>query len=201
MLIAASRPEFDLVLFWSLDRFSLEGVLETLQHLQLLSSYGVEWRSFTEQYLDSCGMFKDAVLSILATIAKQEPLRISERTLAGLEHAKAKGKLGAGACMWIRLASQNCVRPGSRSPRLHRRCRYRGAWRTRRRWRHEGRHTYRHAVSNRFRVRRAAQKARIPEAAMSHGRSVACDSSGAAPDTVIEAFHKIHIDHSLQRIK
>jgi hypothetical protein len=36
---------------------------------------------------------------------------------------------------------------------------------------------------------------------MSHGRSVACDSSGAAPDTVIEAFHKIHIDHSLQRIK
>jgi DNA invertase Pin-like site-specific DNA recombinase len=93
MLAAASRREFDLVLFWSLDRFSREGVLETLQHLQQLSSYGVEWRSFTEQYLDSCGMFKDAVLSILATIAKQERSRISERTVAGLERAKAKGKL------------------------------------------------------------------------------------------------------------
>lgn len=28
----ASRKRFDLVLFWSLDRFSREGVLETLQH-------------------------------------------------------------------------------------------------------------------------------------------------------------------------
>jgi hypothetical protein len=29
MLAAASRREFDLVLFWSLDRFSREGVLPT----------------------------------------------------------------------------------------------------------------------------------------------------------------------------
>ena len=40
MFEAASRKEFDLVLFWSLDRFSREGVLETLQHLQRLGSYG-----------------------------------------------------------------------------------------------------------------------------------------------------------------
>src|SRR5512142_3209183 len=46
MFEAASRKEFDLVLFWSLDRFSREGVLETLQHLQRLSSYGVEGFSF-----------------------------------------------------------------------------------------------------------------------------------------------------------
>ena len=69
MMAAASRREFDLVLFWSLDRFSREGVLATLQYLQRLTSYGVGWRSFTEQYLDSCGIFRDAVLSILATIA------------------------------------------------------------------------------------------------------------------------------------
>jgi DNA invertase Pin-like site-specific DNA recombinase len=49
-----------------------EGVLETLQYLRTLTSYGVGWKSFTEQYLDSCGVFRDAVLSILATIAKQE---------------------------------------------------------------------------------------------------------------------------------
>ena len=55
MMDAASRREFDLVLFWSLDRFSREGVLATLQLLQRLTSYGVGWRSFTEQYLDSCG--------------------------------------------------------------------------------------------------------------------------------------------------
>jgi DNA invertase Pin-like site-specific DNA recombinase len=94
MFAAASRREFGVVLFWSLDRFSREGVFETLQHLERLTSYGVGYRSFTEAYLDSCGMFKDAVISILATIAKQERVRLSERVIAGLERAKAKGRKG-----------------------------------------------------------------------------------------------------------
>jgi DNA invertase Pin-like site-specific DNA recombinase len=94
MFAAASRREFDIVLFWSLDRFSREGVFETLQHLQRLTSYGVGYRSYTEQYLDSCGMFRDAVISILATVAKQERVRLSERTVAGLERARAKGRVG-----------------------------------------------------------------------------------------------------------
>jgi len=93
MLAAASRREFDVVLFWALDRFSREGVYATLQYLQRLTSYGVGYRSFTEQYLDSCGMFKDAVISILATIAKQERIRLSERTVAGLERARAQGRM------------------------------------------------------------------------------------------------------------
>ena len=82
------------MLFWSLDRFSREGVLTTLQYLQRLTSYGVGWRSFTEQYLDSCGIFRDAVLSILATIAAQERVRISERVLAGLARARRHGRIG-----------------------------------------------------------------------------------------------------------
>jgi DNA invertase Pin-like site-specific DNA recombinase len=90
----ASRRKFDLVLFWSLDRFSREGVLETLHHLQRLAQYGVGYRSVTEQYLDSCGIFKDAVLSILATIAKQERIRISERVHAGLAKARKQGRVG-----------------------------------------------------------------------------------------------------------
>ena len=71
-LFADASRRFDLMLFWSLDRFSREGVLETLNHLRRLEAAGVGFRSLTEQYLDSCGIFKDAVLSILATIAKQE---------------------------------------------------------------------------------------------------------------------------------
>jgi DNA invertase Pin-like site-specific DNA recombinase len=94
MFAAASRREFDIVLFWSLDRFSREGVFETLQHLQRLTGYGVGYRSYTEQYLDSCGMFRDAVISILATVAKQERVRLSERTVAGLERAREKGRIG-----------------------------------------------------------------------------------------------------------
>src|ERR1035441_4827414 len=91
---SASRREFGLVLFWSLDRFSREGVLETLTYLQNLTQYGVGYRSFTEQYLDSCGMFREAVISILAVIAKQERVRLSERTIAGLQRARARGRIG-----------------------------------------------------------------------------------------------------------
>jgi DNA invertase Pin-like site-specific DNA recombinase len=87
----ASRRAFDVVLFWALDRFTREGPLETLQHLNLLSSYGVAFRSFTEAYLDTCGIFKEAVIAILGTIAKQERLRISERVRAGLERARKNG--------------------------------------------------------------------------------------------------------------
>jgi DNA invertase Pin-like site-specific DNA recombinase len=94
MFLDASQRKFDVVLFWSLDRFSREGVRETLNHLQRLNSYGINWRSFTEQYLDSCGIFKDAVLGILATIAKQERVRLSERTIAGLECARKQGRIG-----------------------------------------------------------------------------------------------------------
>ena len=94
MFTAASRRQFDAVLFWALDRFSREGVFETLQHLQRLTSYGVGFRSFTEQYPYSCGMFRDAVIGILAAIAKQERVRLSLRTIAGLEKARASGRVG-----------------------------------------------------------------------------------------------------------
>ena len=52
------------------------------------------WKSYTEQYLDSCGVFRDAVLSILASIAQQERVRLSERTVAGLERARKQGRIG-----------------------------------------------------------------------------------------------------------
>src|SRR5215510_11062641 len=89
----ARLKHFDMVLFWALDRFSREGTLKTLEHLQRLDSYGVAWKSFTEQYLDSTGMFRDAVIAILATIAKQEHARLSERVVAGLRRAKREGKV------------------------------------------------------------------------------------------------------------
>lgn len=94
MFVAASKREFDVLLFWSLDRLSREGVVETLNHLQRLTSYGVNYRSFTEQYLDSTGIFKEAVIGILAAVAKQERVRLSERTIAGLQRARANGRVG-----------------------------------------------------------------------------------------------------------
>jgi DNA invertase Pin-like site-specific DNA recombinase len=91
MFTDARQRKFDLVLFWSLDRLSREGVSATLNHLERLTSYGVNWRSYTEEYLDSCGVFRDAVLGILATIAKQERIRRSERASAAIAKLKKQG--------------------------------------------------------------------------------------------------------------
>jgi DNA invertase Pin-like site-specific DNA recombinase len=88
----ASQRKFDLLLFWALDRLSREGVLETLQHLNRLTSHGIAWRSFTEQFFDSCGPFREAVIAIMATLAKQERVKRSERTKAGLERVRAAGR-------------------------------------------------------------------------------------------------------------
>jgi DNA invertase Pin-like site-specific DNA recombinase len=96
MMAAAAGKQFDVLVFWSLDRFSRQGALETLQHLNTLSDHGVGFRSLAEPYLDSCGMFKEAIISILATLAKQESLRMSERIRAGLDRVKATGTTSTG---------------------------------------------------------------------------------------------------------
>lgn len=88
----AHQRKFDMVLFWALDRFSREGVLKTLNYLSELESVGVQFKSYMERYIDSSGIFKEAILAILATLAKQERLRLSERVKAGLARARADGK-------------------------------------------------------------------------------------------------------------
>jgi DNA invertase Pin-like site-specific DNA recombinase len=92
MLADAAQRKFDLLLFWSLDRLSREGAAKTLGYLERLSSNGVEWWSLQEEYLRSLGPFSEAVLAILAVIAKQERIRISERTRAGLERVRDEGQ-------------------------------------------------------------------------------------------------------------
>jgi len=95
LFLDAHQRRFDVVLFWSLDRFSREGVGETLNHLQKLSASGVQFKSFTEQFLDSTGVFREAIIGFLAAIAKQERVRLSERVKAG--QARSTKKLGRPA--------------------------------------------------------------------------------------------------------
>lgn len=92
MFADARVGKFDLLLFWSLDRLSREGVLETLQHLERLTDAGVEYRSHTEAFLDSTGPFKEAIIGILAAIAKQERARRSERAAAAIARLRRQGK-------------------------------------------------------------------------------------------------------------
>jgi DNA invertase Pin-like site-specific DNA recombinase len=65
--------------------------LPTLQYLNQLQGWGVGYKSLTEQYLDSVGLFQEAIISILATLAKQERIHLSERTKAGMARRRAAG--------------------------------------------------------------------------------------------------------------
>jgi DNA invertase Pin-like site-specific DNA recombinase len=88
----AYEKRFDLVLLWSLDRFSREGATDTLQHLRKLITYGVQWKSFTEQYIDSAGLFGEVIISLLAVLAKQESVRRSERASAAYARLVSQNK-------------------------------------------------------------------------------------------------------------
>jgi DNA invertase Pin-like site-specific DNA recombinase len=89
----AHRRQFDCVLFWALDRFTREGMQPTVMYLQRLASYGVGFHSYTEPHLATDSeLVRDILLALLASLAKQEAKKISERTKAGLARARAQGK-------------------------------------------------------------------------------------------------------------
>lgn len=86
-----TRP--DLLLFWALDRLSREGIVKTLGYLEQLRPWGCGWRSYTQPFLDTGNeMTNGIVLSVLAAVAKQERITLSERTVAGLQRARRAGK-------------------------------------------------------------------------------------------------------------
>jgi DNA invertase Pin-like site-specific DNA recombinase len=89
----AHKRRFDCVLFWSLDRFSREGMVPTILHLQRLASYGVGFHSFSEAHLATDNeLVRNILLALLASLAKVEAQKISERTRAGMARARAQGK-------------------------------------------------------------------------------------------------------------
>jgi len=93
-----AKHRFDLLLFWSLDRLTREGTYKTLTYLRRLTDACVKFKSYTEQYIDSLGAFSDAIIGVLAAVAAQERIRMSERTKAGLARVRAQGtRLGRPA--------------------------------------------------------------------------------------------------------
>ena len=88
----ARRRRYDVLLFWSLDRISRRGALDTLLTLDKLTEYGVKYRSLQEQWIDSLGAFSEAIIGLLATVARFEAERLSARVRSGLARAVAEGK-------------------------------------------------------------------------------------------------------------
>jgi len=91
MFLDAHKKLFSMVVFWDISRFSRAGASFTLQKLKELENAGIAWESYQEPYFRSVGQFKEVVLAVLATVAKIDREKISERTKAGLASARLRG--------------------------------------------------------------------------------------------------------------
>ena len=82
----------DLLLFWSLDRLTREGSYKTLTYLRRLTDSGLKFKSYTEQYIDSLGVFGEAIIGVLAaTGAKRLALEDPSSNDDALPAARAAG--------------------------------------------------------------------------------------------------------------
>lgn len=96
MLGEVRQRHFDLILIWALDRFSREGMTNTLSYIRQLRDYKTGLKSLQEPWLDTSQQgVSDLLLGIFSWVAEQEKKRISDRTKAALARKKAEGmKLG-----------------------------------------------------------------------------------------------------------
>jgi putative DNA-invertase from lambdoid prophage Rac len=92
-LRGARLGEFDVLLVWSLDRISREGVEATLGILRKFRQHGVPVISRQEPWTDTADPHLAELLSsIFAWMARAESDRRSERIRAGLARKKAAGE-------------------------------------------------------------------------------------------------------------
>lgn len=94
MLAEVRQRHIDLILVWALDRFSREGMTNTLSYIKQLNQYKCALKSLQESWLDTSQEgVSELLLAIFAWVAQQEKKRISERTKAALVKKKAEGVL------------------------------------------------------------------------------------------------------------
>jgi putative DNA-invertase from lambdoid prophage Rac len=92
LLEEAAKHRFDAILVWALDRFTREGTERVWYYLSLLDNWNIKFISFQEPYLRTDNeLARSILISVMGALAKQERLRISLRTKAGLEKARIKG--------------------------------------------------------------------------------------------------------------
>ena len=91
LLTDAHQKRFDVAVFWALDRLTRAGVKDAIDILYRLTACGIDFVSFREEYLNSLGPWRDAVIGLLATVANVETVGMSERIKAGIARARADG--------------------------------------------------------------------------------------------------------------
>jgi DNA invertase Pin-like site-specific DNA recombinase len=91
-ILDAHKGLYDVLLVYALDRLSREGMTAVVGILGKLTAAGVTFHSYTEPALCSDNeMVRDILLAVMASLAKAERLKISERTRAGLARVRRDG--------------------------------------------------------------------------------------------------------------
>lgn len=98
----ASRPQWDAlldrlepgdeVIVWKFDRIG-RNTINVLEAVKAITDKGATFHSLTEK-IDTSGPMGQAMLTVMAAFAQLERDTIVERTRAGLDAARAKGKVG-----------------------------------------------------------------------------------------------------------
>jgi DNA invertase Pin-like site-specific DNA recombinase len=93
--LMADLPKYqpNILLVWALDRLTRQGIGVILQLVNNFGVHGVQVVSYSESWTEQSGPMRDLLFAIAGWAANFEAQRISERTLAGLERAKAQGKV------------------------------------------------------------------------------------------------------------
>lgn len=93
MLSHVRQGHYDIIVTWALDRFSREGVSQTLGYIEQLKRSNTHLKSYQETWLDTqTPGVSELLLSIMSWVAAEERRKISERTKAALHKLKSQGK-------------------------------------------------------------------------------------------------------------
>ncbi|MBF8267728.1 MAG: Resolvase/invertase-type recombinase catalytic protein [Dehalococcoidia bacterium] len=92
MLEDARRGKFDVLVVWSMDRFSREGEWSVSRIMASLQDWHVQFYSYNEPFLDTTGPFAGFLIPLFAWLARQESIRKGKAVKLGMEKAKAQGK-------------------------------------------------------------------------------------------------------------
>ena len=87
----AAHRHFDVLVTWSLDRITREGIDTIFMRIKALKTYNISVLSYQEQWLETLGSMADLFIALLSWVANFESSRRSERTKAGLEFARHNG--------------------------------------------------------------------------------------------------------------
>lgn len=90
LMQVAHQGQFQAVVVWSLDRWARD-LADLIQTVKTLEGYGVGFVSLKEPSIDTTTSAGMLMLQILGAFAQFERERLRERTIEGVDYAKANG--------------------------------------------------------------------------------------------------------------